>query len=69
MMSPDESIRQTRIYCIVLYLLPVLNPKSYDGARVLEASGVLFRQTRSVRPKVHEAKNINADIQLVTITL
>ena len=25
--------------CIVLYLLPVLNPKSYDGARVLEASG------------------------------
>ena len=27
------------MYCIVLYLLPVLNPKSYDGARVLEASG------------------------------
>src|SRR5258705_1235885 len=27
------------LYCIVLYLLPVLNPKSYDGARVLEASG------------------------------
>ena len=26
-------------YCIVLYFLPVLNPKSYDGARVLEASG------------------------------
>ena len=26
------------LYCIVLYLLPVLNPKSYDGARVLEAS-------------------------------
>ena len=26
-------------YCIALYLLPVLNPKSYDGARVLEASG------------------------------
>ena len=25
--------------CIVLYLQPVLNPKSYDGARVLEASG------------------------------
>ena len=25
--------------CIVLYLLPVLNPKSYDEARVLEASG------------------------------
>ena len=23
------------LYCIVLYLLPVLNPKSYDGARVL----------------------------------
>ena len=22
-------------YCIVLYLLPVLNPTSYDGARVL----------------------------------
>ena len=29
----------TRIDCIVLYLQPVLNPKSYDGARVLEASG------------------------------
>ena len=27
------------LYCIVLYLLPVLNPKSYDGARVLKASG------------------------------
>ena len=26
-------------YCIVLYLLLVLNPESYDGARVLEASG------------------------------
>ena len=26
-------------YCIVLYLQPVLNPESYDGARVLEASG------------------------------
>ena len=27
------------LYCIVLYLLPVRNPKSYDGARVLEALG------------------------------
>ena len=27
------------LYCIVLYLQPVVNPKSYDGARVLEASG------------------------------
>ena len=27
------------LYCIVLYLQPVLNPESYDGARVLEASG------------------------------
>ena len=27
------------MYCIVLYLQPVLNPKSYDGARVSEASG------------------------------
>ena len=26
------------LYCIVLYMLPVPNPKSYDGARVLEAS-------------------------------
>ena len=33
---PEASIV---LYCIVLYLLPVLNPKSYDGARVLEASG------------------------------
>ena len=30
---------QDDLYCIVLYLQPVLNPKSYDGARVLEASG------------------------------
>ena len=29
----------TVLYCIVLYLQPVLNPESYDGARVLEASG------------------------------
>ena len=28
-----------QLYCIVLYMQPVLNPKSYDGARVLEASG------------------------------
>ena len=28
-----------RLYCIVLCFQPVLNPKSYDGARVLEASG------------------------------
>ena len=27
------------MYCIVLYLQPVHNPKSYDGARVLEAWG------------------------------
>ena len=27
------------VHRIVLYLQPVLNPKSYDGARVLEASG------------------------------
>ena len=32
-------MKQRALYCIVLYLLPVLNPKSYDGARVLEASG------------------------------
>ena len=35
----DHSYLLSRLYCIVLYLLPVLNPKSYDGARVLEASG------------------------------
>ena len=28
-----------QLYCIVLYMPPVLNPVSYDGARVLEASG------------------------------
>ena len=27
------------LYCIVLYLPPVLDPMSYDGARVLEALG------------------------------
>ena len=27
------------LYCIVLYLLLILNPKSYDGARAQEASG------------------------------
>ena len=31
--------RYRLLYCIVLYLLPILNPKSYDEARVLEASG------------------------------
>ena len=35
----DIDIDQEQLYCIVLYLQPVLNPKSYDGARVLEASG------------------------------
>ena len=33
------SCERMQLYCIVLYLQPVLNPKSYDGARVLEASG------------------------------
>ena len=33
------SVQLLRQYCIVLYLQPVLNPKSYDGAGVLEASG------------------------------
>ena len=32
-------VGENGLYCIVLYLQPVLNPKSYDGARVLEASG------------------------------
>ena len=35
----DLFIRFWVLYCIVLYLLPILNPKSYDGARVLKASG------------------------------
>ena len=30
---------KNKLYCIVLYLLPLLNAKSYDGAQVLEASG------------------------------
>ena len=34
--------RALNLYCIALYFLPVLNPKSYDGARVLEASGRLM---------------------------
>ena len=36
------------LYCIVLYLQPVLNPKSYDGARVLvlEASGRPIGRTK-----------------------
>ena len=34
-----KSQSTSAVYCIVLYLLPVLNPKRYDGARVLEASG------------------------------
>ena len=33
------TIAKIALYCIVLYLQPILNPKSYDGARVLEASG------------------------------
>ena len=35
----DNIAELTVLYCIVLYLLLVLNPKSYDGAQVLEASG------------------------------
>ena len=30
------------LYCIVLYVPPILNPMSYDGARVLEASECPF---------------------------
>ena len=39
------------LYCIVLYLLPVLNPKSYDGARLLETSGrpILAGEEQSLR--------------------
>ena len=36
---PPNTLFPSDLYCIVLYLQPVLNPKSYDGARVLEASG------------------------------
>ena len=39
MTTPTLIMRVRKEYCIVLYLLPVLNPRSYDGARVLEASG------------------------------
>ena len=35
----ERMVYADHLYCIVLYLQPVLNPKSYDGARVLEASG------------------------------
>ena len=35
----EECNLLAELYCIVLYLQPVLNPKSHDGARVLEASG------------------------------
>src|SRR5258706_13160089 len=41
--------------CIVLYLQPVLNPESYDGARVLEASGrplLVWTNTSRNRNKV-----------------
>ena len=30
------------VICIVLYFLPVLNPKSYDEARVLEVFGLVM---------------------------
>ena len=35
---------QHLLYCIVLYSQPVLNPKSYDGTRVLEAAPTLQRR-------------------------
>ena len=41
--------KESKYNIIVLYLLPVLNPKSYDGARVLEASG------RPIVNKIEEA--------------
>ena len=32
-------IKLVKLYCIVLYLSPVLNPMSYDGARLYKAPG------------------------------
>ena len=37
-MGRKKRVRE-KLCCIELYLPPVLNPVSYDGARVLEASG------------------------------
>ena len=34
----EHEISTDKLYCILLYLQPVLNPKSYDGPQVLEAS-------------------------------
>ena len=52
-------LSQMGSYCIVLYLLPVLNPKSYDGARVLEASG---------RPMLVIGRSYFDSIQAVWVT-
>ena len=54
-------------YCIVLYLLPVLNPKSYDGARVLEASGrpmLVIGRSYWVVPIQDEDVNTKAGMKL-----
>ena len=49
-------------HCIVLYLLPVLNPKSYDRARVLEASGrpmLVIGHSSSCIPSCNTMTSIN----------
>ena len=50
---------------IVLYLLPVLNPKSYDGARVLEASG----RPIGIPPLKYVIVSITCDLCSVVFTL
>ena len=60
------------LYCIVLYLQPVLNPKSYDGARVLEASGrpmlVIGRSYRvePIQEEGEETSNLTEETEETT---
>ena len=59
------------LYCIVLYLLPVLNPMSYDGARVLEASGrpmLVIGRSYCVVPIQDEDVNMEAGMKLTDET-
>ena len=48
------------LYCIVLYLPPVLNPVSYDGARVLEASGrPMDKRIKKLEEEIETLKDDN----------
>ena len=64
--------KKRKLYCIVLYLLPVLNPESYDGARVLEASGrpmLVIGRSYWIVPIQDEDVNMEGGMKLTEETM